>query len=51
MLIPTEILFSGIAGGIFETEGSRGWWWKGGKLVASWRRDRKTKRVVVTWNT
>lgn len=48
MLVPTEVLFSGIKGGVLEASGSRGWWWRKGKLVAEWKKVKG--RVVVTWH-
>jgi hypothetical protein len=46
--IPVEILFSDIKGGVFETDGYTGQWWRGGKLVAEWKRVKG--KAVVTWH-
>jgi hypothetical protein len=47
--IPVELLFSPIKDGHFEETGPHsGEWWRGGRVIAEWRRD-KNGDAVVTW--
>lgn len=49
MKIPVELLFSPIKGGHFEATGLHsGEWWRGGRVIAEWHRD-KNGDAVVTW--
>ena len=51
MNIPTELIFSPVKGGAFESTGRySGQWWRARELLAEWHRD-KAGEVIITWRS